>query len=182
MAVSFHRKTYWSDPYGSIRSVYSPVDGSVALRHDRSACPTQPPGTSVSVGWSKLCQTIADELPPLRPCRTKFPVSRSTAATAAAVSSSREPVELDDQIDSLDPFPSPPVRRAKLPSWARVSSADDRSATGESLFITQTTLELPAGEKKPSSNVPPADTSVRFPVRDSPAESVSLAAADELGH
>ena len=85
--------------------------------------PSHPSGTSVSVGWSKLCHSTLEEFPPSR--RTRFPLSRITAVF--------DPGDDDDGRDADDRLDDHTVAGADdgglaRPTSSRLpSSADTRS-------------------------------------------------------
>ncbi|WVZ71585.1 LOW QUALITY PROTEIN: hypothetical protein U9M48_020157 [Paspalum notatum var. saurae] len=170
---------------GSTVSVNAPGAGSSASRQDVSvwyspvvlSSPSHASGTSVSVGWSKLCQsTREDELPP--PSRsTRFPSSRITAT-----------FDDDDDDDALVDHTTTTAEEGgwvvRPTSWRLPSSGETRSSAESALerglarLATQmTNRPEPPGLKRPSSNLPCADTAVSLPRSGRRADTVSSPAA-----
>jgi hypothetical protein len=155
-------------------------------------------GSSVSVGWSKLCHSVrrgaaaAVELELDASRRTRFPLLRSTA-TAAAVVVLASWAGLADHVTNLVAL----FTTARSPSPVTASSGDPVSGSmiGFAPLATQTVVRpgtavnhmpryhlsaepaAPSGAlKKPSVNLLLLDTSVSFPASTWRGERVSVAA------
>jgi hypothetical protein len=128
-------------------SVNIPGAGSWEFRHDVSAwyspvslfSPSHAPGTCVSVGWSKLCHSTLEALPPSR--RTRLPSSRITAVLAPGEDGRDVDDMLDDQTtDEADDGDDGPTS-SRLPSAEDTRSwAEATSERGRARLATQMTV------------------------------------------
>ncbi|KAI4304308.1 hypothetical protein MLD38_039839 [Melastoma candidum] len=133
----FHRKASGS-PWKSNRNEFDPEDGSRRLFHEvrylsRPKPRSQPnfiPGSSVSVGESKLCHIykLGSPFPSLT---TRLPLSRSCTSGFAGFAAE---VRLDDQRT-----PRVPVdRTSRLPPGPTARETEEKFEMGESRLATQT--------------------------------------------
>ena len=143
----FQRRKNSLLPLGSTVQVNIPGAGSSVLRHDVSVwyspvslfSPSHPSGTSVSVGWSKLCHSTLEELPPSR--RTRLLLSRITARFDSGDDNTDEDDRLDDHTTPREAEDLLSPTSSRLPSSGETrSSADATPDRGLTRLATQTTV------------------------------------------